>query len=107
MQGGGVKQTSQQDAAADLLQVEAAAMRGAELTRQLLSFARRQIIEPRAIDSLARLQSVKPLLVRLAGPEVKLEFAWPKAPIFVFMDPVQLEMLLINLVVNAKDAMTR
>jgi PAS domain S-box-containing protein len=89
----------------DLREVLAAARRAAELTRQLLTFSRRQRIEPRVVDLADCVHGVEQMLRRLIGEDVVLETslapgAWP-----VRVDPSQIELVLLNLAVNARDAM--
>ena len=92
---------SQRDVAA----AAQAADRAAKLTRQLLTFARQQRVEPRVIDLAERVRAVDRMLAVLAGERVErrvqaAEGLWP-----AFIDPSQLEQLLVNLVVNSRDAM--
>lgn len=82
-----------------------ASQRGASLTRQLLAFSRRQALKPEAVDLAAQIGGMRELLRRsLRGDvDVQLEFAddlWP-----VKVDPAELELALLNLAVNARDAM--
>ncbi|MBK6457164.1 MAG: PAS domain-containing protein [Gemmatimonadetes bacterium] len=89
----------------DLAAIERAGARAAELTGQLLAFARRQVIEPRVLDLNALTSQIDRMLRRLIGEHVQLETAlepqlWP-----VRADPAQLEQVLLNLAVNARDAM--
>ncbi len=82
-----------------------AAERGAKLTSQLLAFARRQALSPRSTDVAALLTELQPLLRRSLGEAVALELAvgpdlWPTR-----LDPVQLESAVLNLCINARDAM--
>ena len=94
------------DEAAELADmIDSAARRGAELTQRLLAFARRQALEPGAVDVEALLRSMGGLLRRTLGADVDLEFRsagniWP-----ALIDPAQLETAVLNLVVNARDAM--
>ena len=84
-----------------------AAQRGAGLTRQLLTFARRQIVEPRAVWIEDHVREVEPMLRRLIGENVRIELELDHNPTAVMIDPVQLEQVLVNLAVNARDAMPR
>ena len=86
-------------------QILKAANRAAEMTRKLLAFARRQIIEPKVIAVPDLVQSLLPLLRRLIGEDVELECRSCTTPCHVKADPGQLEQVLMNLVVNARDAM--
>jgi signal transduction histidine kinase/ActR/RegA family two-component response regulator len=84
-----------------------AAQRGAGLSRQLLAFARRQIVQPRAVRIEEHIRAVEPMLRQLIGENVNLEFALDPNPGAVMIDPTQLEQVLMNLAVNARDAMPR
>jgi len=89
----------------DLLAIEQAGARASELTGQLLSFARRQVIEPRVVDLNALTTQIDRMLRRLIGEDVELETRleprlWP-----VKVDPAQMEQVLVNLAVNGRDAM--
>jgi len=91
--------------AASLQAILAAAMRGAELTRQLLAFARRQSLEPKVVEINGLVGEMTRLLARTIGEDIEIALrtsddAWP-----VLVDPTQLESALANLVVNARDAM--
>jgi two-component system, cell cycle sensor histidine kinase and response regulator CckA len=88
-----------------LLDVLKAAQRSAQLTRQLLAFARREPSAPQALDLNARIEELIGMLARLIGEGVSVEWrpgqdVWP-----VRIDPGQLDQILTNLVVNARDAM--
>ena len=89
----------------DLRQIEAATQRAAELTRQLLAFGRRQLLQPEAVDLNEVLQTVAPLLERVVGDDVELELALSAEPATVVADPGQLEQVVVNLAMNAHDAM--
>lgn len=88
----------------ELTQSLEAAERAASLTRQLLTFARRQVSVPTCIDLASSLRALEPLLARLIGEHIELSIvthdAWP-----VDVDLVQLEQVIVNLAVNARDAM--
>lgn len=90
---------------ADIDQIRLAAGRAAEFTRQLLSFARRQVVEPRALDFREVLRSNEDLIRRLVGEDVDLRLALPPGPAMVMMDPGQCTQILLNLAANARDAM--
>jgi PAS domain S-box-containing protein len=89
----------------DLREVVAAAKRAAELTRQLLTFSRRQRIEPRVIDLADSVRGVEQMLRRLIGEDVVLETRLAPGAWTVRVDPSQIELVLLNLAVNARDAM--
>jgi PAS domain S-box-containing protein len=81
------------------------AQRGAILTQRMLAFARRQELNLQAVDIPALIRGMTELLERCLGPMVTLETRFPLALQWVTADPNQLEMALLNLVVNARDAM--
>jgi nitrogen-specific signal transduction histidine kinase/CheY-like chemotaxis protein len=84
-----------------------AAERGATLTQRLLAFARRQDLKPRAVDLRGLLTGVDALLRRSAGPLVTLEMTAPEGLPPALVDPHALELALVNLTVNARDAMPK
>jgi len=89
----------------DIEQVLAAAGRAATLTRQLLAFSRQQVLQPQVLDLDAVVQGLSPMLARLIGEDVRL-VARPAPRLgAVTADPGQVEQVLVNLVVNARDAM--
>jgi PAS domain S-box-containing protein len=90
---------------ADLRQIEVAAERAAELTSHLLSFARKQITEPKVIDLNALIAAVDPLLRRLLGEHITLKAVYEPGLGAVRADPMQLEQVVMNLAINARDAM--
>jgi signal transduction histidine kinase/CheY-like chemotaxis protein len=81
--------------------------RGADLTRKLLAFARRQRLDPHAIDVSAMLAEVEGMLRPTLGATVELEVVVATGVPHVFADPSQLESALVNLALNARDAMPR
>ncbi|MBK8209481.1 MAG: response regulator [Rhodospirillales bacterium] len=83
----------------------AAAERGASLTRQMLAFARRQPLEPRPLDVNRLLSDVGGFLQRSLGEHIKLETVTSAGLWTVFADPSQLENAILNLALNARDAM--
>ena len=84
-----------------------AALRGAELTRRLLAFARQTVLEPRAINANLLLQGMNELLRRSIGREIEIVSALVADPWTVRADPGQLENCVLNLAINARDAMPR
>lgn len=89
----------------DLEKIRDAGRRSASLTRQLLAFARKQHANPRAIDLNKEIESMLSMLKRMIGETVELEWA-PGGDIHtIVIDPSQLDQILANLVVNARDAM--
>ncbi len=91
----------------DLFQVQRAAERAAELTRQLLAFSRKQMIEPRILDLNSTITDMEKLLNRLLGEGIVLVTALDPAVRRIKADPNQVEQVLLNLAVNARDAMPR
>ena len=91
--------------AADAEQIARAGRRGSELTHQLLAFARREVIRPRPLDVNAIVREVQQMLSRAIGEHIALgtHLALTVPP--VMADPGQLEQVLVNLAVNARDAM--
>ncbi|NOY27219.1 MAG: response regulator [Oligoflexia bacterium] len=90
--------------------IQAAAKRSASITRQLLAFSRRQVVLPRRVDPIETLVNLERMLRRMLGANIQLELRQPQPqvqgpPPKVFVDPGQFEQVLINLAVNAKDAM--
>ncbi|HEY6877820.1 MAG TPA: response regulator [Polyangiales bacterium] len=84
-----------------------AARNASSLTSQLLAFSRKQLIEPVVLDLNTQLERSARMLERLIGEDVVLTFAQDEGPLRVKMDPSQLQQVLINLVVNARDAMPK
>jgi len=89
----------------DLERIVQASMRAANLVRQLLGFARKQLTQPRPISVNAVIQDLLPLLQRSLGENIRLQLNLTEAENTVFMDPAQLEQVVMNLVLNARDAM--
>ncbi|MHB1223261.1 MAG: hybrid sensor histidine kinase/response regulator [Gemmatimonadaceae bacterium] len=92
-------------ARADLAEVSAAAERAATLTRQLLAVSRKQLLHPRLLDLGHTVEQAKRLLRRVIGENIVLELVWPSETWSVHADPGQVDQVLLNLVVNARDAM--
>ncbi len=82
-----------------------AARRAADLTRQLLAFSRKQHIEPRRLDLAELMEELGRMLRRLIGEHIVLEIEPQGGPYCVMADPGQIEQVIVNLVVNARDAM--
>ncbi|MFO7752739.1 MAG: PAS domain S-box protein [Desulfobacteraceae bacterium] len=94
------------DLYADLKEIQTAAQRSADLTRQLLAFARKQTISPRKLDLNDTVESMLNMLRRLIGEDIDLVWQ-PAAHIWsVKMDPSQIDQILANLCVNARDAIS-
>jgi PAS domain S-box-containing protein len=90
---------------ADIEQVLRAADRAAGLTHQLLSFARREVVQPRVLNLNETVASVEQLLRRTLGEHVELMTVLASDLCLVLADPGQIEQVLVNLAVNARDAM--
>lgn len=90
---------------ADVMQIKQNANRAANLVRQLLAFSRQQTLIPRVVDLTEILSDISHLLRRLIGETVTLELEHGRDLRPVRVDPGQLEQVIINLVVNARDAM--
>jgi PAS domain S-box-containing protein len=84
-----------------------AAMRGAELTRSLLAFARRQPLQPRRLDLDVVISSLVKLLSRMLGENIEITLNFAEDICGIVADPAQLEATLTNLSTNARDAMPR
>ena len=92
---------------AALADIHAAGERAAGLTRQLLAFSRKQILEPKLVDVHEVVTGIEKMLRRLIGEDVDLLTDLAADPSWVKVDPGQLEQVVMNLAVNARDAMPR
>ncbi len=90
----------------NLLEIQKAAGRSAELTRQLLAFARRQTVNPRVLDMNDTVAGMLKMIQRLIGENIDLVWLPGSALWNVKIDPSQIDQMLVNLVVNARDAIT-
>lgn len=88
-----------------ILAISQTAERATVLTSQLLAFARRQPLQPEVFDVSARLRGLQPMMATTVAAGVNIVLHLPEAPQMVSADPSQFETAILNLVVNAKDAM--
>ncbi|HJQ60073.1 MAG TPA: PAS domain S-box protein [Vineibacter sp.] len=96
---------SEPDIAALVRDILAASGRGAELTHQLLAFARKQPLQPRAVDVNRLIHDLRPLLAGPLGEDVELRFELRADPTITHVDAHQLQSAILNLAVNAREAM--
>jgi len=89
----------------DIEEIKKAGQRASSLTRQLLAFSRKQVLEPRVLDLNHTVSDMHKMLQRLIGEDIQLETVLDAALGSVKADPGQLEQVLMNLAVNARDAM--
>jgi signal transduction histidine kinase len=101
-----VQKWSRQDKVKEVARLGAdAAKRGSELVKHLLAFARQQVLAPRSVDLHELIENIMPLIAQSLGRGITLKVDCPADIGMVLVDPVQLETALINLAVNARDAM--
>jgi two-component system, cell cycle sensor histidine kinase and response regulator CckA len=91
----------------DVDAIRTAAERAADLTRQLLAFGRRQILNPRVLDLNSVLGPMEPFLRRLIGEDIELTVLTAPGLGSALLDPTQVEQVIMNLVVNSRDAMPK
>jgi PAS domain S-box-containing protein len=99
-----VEAREQRDPGAELAQITKAADAIATLTRQLLAFSRRDVLEPTVFDVNDTVRSLEPAVRSLLGPRVRLEIGMHPAGAYVRADESQLEQVVLNLALNARDA---
>ncbi len=90
---------------ADIDEIRKAATRAAGLTRQLLMLSRQQVVEPKTVDLHDVLAGMEKMLGRILGEDVELAVVAPASEARVRVDPTHVEQIILNLVVNARDAM--
>jgi two-component system, cell cycle sensor histidine kinase and response regulator CckA len=90
---------------ADLEEIQRAGQRAAALTQQLLAFGRKQVLLPKDVDINQVVSSMQAMLARLIREDVTLTCALADAPAMVRVDPAQIEQVIVNLVLNARDAL--
>ncbi|MEZ4269785.1 MAG: ATP-binding protein, partial [Myxococcota bacterium] len=86
-------------------QVQQAADKAASLTRQILAFGRRQVLQPETVDLASLIEDSHEMLERLLGPGVGLTVVRDERPSWVEIDPGQMQQVILNLTLNARDAM--
>lgn len=89
----------------ELREARRSADRAAELTRQLLAFGRRQVLQPERVDVNAVIRDMSALLARLIGDRIRMTLALRDDVRAVVVDPGRLEQVIMNLAINARDAM--
>jgi two-component system cell cycle sensor histidine kinase/response regulator CckA len=92
---------------ADIMEMQLAADRATILTRQLLAFSRKQLLNPKVISANAVIEGMAPMVRRLIGEDVTINIVLDPAAGCVMADPGQVEQVILNLAVNARDAMSR
>jgi signal transduction histidine kinase/CheY-like chemotaxis protein len=106
---GSVERLKRRADSADLMKplqmIESAVRKGESLTRQLLSFARRQNLAPKPLDLVDTVQKFSEVLKQSVGPTIDVRLSLPSEPIVVKIDPDEFEIALLNLTLNARDAM--
>jgi CheY-like chemotaxis protein len=88
-----------------LKQISTAAQRAAHLTRQLLTFSRKQVMQPQTLEFNEVVGNVSRMLQRLVGEDIGVQFHFSPKPVYVHADLGMMEQIVMNLVVNARDAM--
>ncbi|MCX7822623.1 MAG: transporter substrate-binding domain-containing protein [Syntrophobacterales bacterium] len=88
-----------------LEQMLISAERAAQLTKQLLTFSRKQPSNPEFVNINELISNFKQMLVRLVGEDVELKMNLSDEPLYLFVDPAEMEQVILNLAINARDAM--
>jgi two-component system, cell cycle sensor histidine kinase and response regulator CckA len=89
----------------DITQVQRAGNRATELTQQLLAFSRQQMLQPRVLDLTRVVRDVEKMLHRVLGEDIELALLTTRKSGKVYADPGQIEQIVMNLAINARDAM--
>jgi signal transduction histidine kinase/integral membrane sensor domain MASE1 len=98
---------SDHEATSDLTEIRRASGTAASLTRQLLAFSRKQILAPQILDLNDVVLGTRKMLARLLEENITIQFRAQPSPAKVHADPGQLEQVVLNLAINARDAMPR
>lgn len=91
--------------AACLNEIQTAANRGANLTRQLLLFSRRQRLQPRELDLSDSITAMTKMLRRVLGEDIQIQFKYASQPLIIHADAGMMDQVLMNLTLNSRDAM--
>jgi PAS domain S-box-containing protein len=102
-----VDKTLSKNTARSAQQIAQAAERAAGLTRQLLTFSRRQVMQPKRLDLNGVVSNMTMMLGRIVGEDIALHLNYWEQPAFILADASMIEQVLLNLVVNARDAMPK
>ena len=94
-------------ARADLEEIKRAGQRATDLTRQLLAFSRQQVLQPRVLELGATVRGMEKMLRRIVGEDLTISLIETPPSGRVYVDPSQIEQIVMNLVVNSRDAMPR
>jgi two-component system, cell cycle sensor histidine kinase and response regulator CckA len=89
----------------DLIEIQKAGRRAATLTQQLLAFSRKQMLLPKDVDLNETVAGLQGMLTRLIREDIALSFVLAPEPAIVRVDPTQIEQAILNLVLNARDAL--
>jgi len=89
----------------DLEEIQRAGQRAAALTQQLLAFSRKQVLLPKDVDLNAAVSGLQSMLTRLIREDITLTCQLSQEPALIRIDPIQLEQVILNLVLNARDAL--
>jgi PAS domain S-box-containing protein len=99
------KNQSEEDIEVDIQNLKGAVQRAVKLTKQLLVFSRREVMKPQTVNINTLIQNIEKMIRRLISEEVNMQFFLDAEEPMVYIDPGQLEQVLVNLSVNARDAM--
>jgi two-component system cell cycle sensor histidine kinase/response regulator CckA len=86
-------------------EIKKAGTRAAEVTRQLLAFSRKQVLNPRVVELNSIVSETSRMLLRLLGEDIELETRLSPVSPLVKVDPAQMQQVIMNLAINARDAM--